>query len=94
MFVDLRRFVADKMGGEIERGKLMEFSWELHISQLKVDLQSNIIPLGKIERGIHYHRALLYKVGNCLEKESCPLENVAENGGLGIAPRLLPIKRQ
>ena len=84
MFVDLRRFVADKMGGEIERGKLMEFSWELHISQLKVDLQSNIIPLGKIERGIHYHRALLYKVGSCLEKEGCPLENVAENRGLGI----------
>ena len=65
----LFRFVAEKMGGEIDRGKLMEFSWELHLSQLKVDLQSNIVPIGKIERGIHYHRALLYKVVYAIEQE-------------------------
>lgn len=50
------------MGGEIDRTKLCEFSWELHVSELKFELQSNIIPIGKIQRGIHYHRALLFKV--------------------------------
>lgn len=50
------------MGGEIERGKLMEFAWELHVAEIKFELQSNIIPIGKIKRGTFYHRALLFKV--------------------------------
>nr|XP_018668997.1 armadillo repeat-containing protein 3 isoform X4 [Ciona intestinalis] len=60
--VALAQFVVDKMGGEIDRGKMSDFSWELHIAELKYDLKSNIIPIGKIQYGIHYHRALLYKV--------------------------------
>ena len=62
------RFVADKMGGPIDRGQVSNFSWELAISQLKFDLKSNVIPLGLIKAGIHYHRALLFKVsygGTC-----------------------------
>jgi len=50
------------MGGEVERDKMVEFSWELSMAELKVELKSNIIPIGRITRGIHYHRALLYKV--------------------------------
>uniref|UniRef100_H2YZ59 Armadillo repeat-containing protein 3 n=1 Tax=Ciona savignyi TaxID=51511 RepID=H2YZ59_CIOSA len=60
--VALAQFVVEKMGGEIDRGKMSDFSWELHIAELKFDLKSNIIPIGKIQCGIHYHRALLYKV--------------------------------
>lgn len=56
------RYVADKMGGPIERGQLSSFSWELAMSQLKVELKSNIVPIGKVKFGIHYHRALLFKV--------------------------------
>ncbi|XP_071838441.1 armadillo repeat-containing protein 3-like [Apostichopus japonicus] len=58
----LAQFVSQKMGGSIERGQLSNFSYELSISQLKYELKNNIIPIGRIDRGIHYHRALLYKV--------------------------------
>lgn len=57
----LASFVADKMGGPIEKGQLSNVGWELPLSQVKFELRSNIIPLGKIKSGIHIHRALLFK---------------------------------
>lgn len=63
-FFLLYRFVADKMGGSIEKGQLPNFSWELPLSQVKFELKSNVIPIGKIKAGIHIHRALLFKVSN------------------------------
>ncbi|XP_015752296.1 PREDICTED: armadillo repeat-containing protein 3-like [Acropora digitifera] len=57
----LAKFVSDKMGGPVDRESLSTFSYELPISQLKVELNSNIIPIGKIQTGIFYHRALLFK---------------------------------
>ncbi|XP_029444566.1 armadillo repeat-containing protein 3 isoform X2 [Rhinatrema bivittatum] len=59
--VSLAQFVAEEMGGPVKKDKLHEFSWELHISELKLELQSNVIPIGKIKKGIFYHRALLFK---------------------------------
>ena len=56
------RYVADKMGGPIEKGQLSNFSWELPLSQIKYDIKSNVLPIGMIKTGIHYHRALLFKV--------------------------------
>ena len=50
------------MGGPIEKGQLSNFGWELPLSQVKFELKSNVIPLGKIKSGIHIHRALLFKV--------------------------------
>ena len=61
------RYVADKMGGPIEKGQLSNFSWELPISQIKYDIKSNVIPIGRIKTGIHYHRALLFKVNIVLQ---------------------------
>ena len=58
----MTRFVADKMGGAIEKGQLTNFSWELPIGQIKFELQSNVVPIGRIKNGIHIHRALLFKV--------------------------------
>ena len=55
-------FVSDKMGGAVDRDSLSTFSYELPIGQLKCELNSNIIPIGKIQTGIFYHRALLFKV--------------------------------
>lgn len=49
------------MGGLIDRGQVANFSWELQLSQLKYELKSNIIPIGMLRAGIHYHRALLFK---------------------------------
>ncbi|KAM3929613.1 armadillo repeat-containing protein 3 [Leptodactylus fuscus] len=60
--VALAQFVAEKMGGPIAKDRLQEFSWELHVSELKYELKCNVIPIGKIRKGIFYHRALLYKV--------------------------------
>ncbi|XP_051007228.1 armadillo repeat-containing protein 3 [Acomys russatus] len=57
----LAKYVADKMGGKIPKEKLSDFSWELHISELKFQLKSNVIPIGYIKKGIFYHRALLFK---------------------------------
>ncbi|XP_048668666.1 armadillo repeat-containing protein 3 isoform X2 [Marmota marmota marmota] len=57
----LAKYVAEKMGGKIAKDKLPDFSWELHISELKVQLKSNVIPIGYIKKGIFYHRALLFK---------------------------------
>ncbi|XP_021356632.1 armadillo repeat-containing protein 3-like isoform X1 [Mizuhopecten yessoensis] len=59
--ITLARFVADKMGGPIEKGQLTNFSWELPIGQIKFELKSNVVPIGKIKTGIHIHRALLFK---------------------------------
>ena len=56
------RFVSDKMGGPIPKEDVANFSFELPISQLKHDLNSNVIPIGSVETGIYYHRALLFKV--------------------------------
>ncbi|KFW71775.1 Armadillo repeat-containing protein 3, partial [Pygoscelis adeliae] len=60
--VALAQFVADKMGGPIERDKLHDFSWELHISEIEFELKCNVVPIGKIKKGTFYHRALLFKV--------------------------------
>ncbi|XP_041040907.1 armadillo repeat-containing protein 3 isoform X1 [Carcharodon carcharias] len=59
--VALAMFVSEKMGGPLNKEKLHEFTWELHIADLKFELKSNIIPIGKIQKGIYYHRALLFK---------------------------------
>ncbi|KAM6421943.1 armadillo repeat-containing protein 3 isoform 1-T1 [Rhynochetos jubatus] len=59
--VALAQFVADKMGGPIERDKLHNFSWELHISEIEFELKCNVVPIGKVKKGTFYHRALLFK---------------------------------
>ncbi|KAM9198821.1 armadillo repeat-containing protein 3 [Mergus octosetaceus] len=60
--VALAQFVAGKMGGAIEKEKLHDFSWELHISEIEYELKSNVVPIGKVKKGTFYHRALLFKV--------------------------------
>lgn len=50
------------MGGAVEVDRQHDFLWELHLSELRYELQSNIIPIGQIRKGTYYHRPLLYKV--------------------------------
>ncbi|XP_057312423.1 armadillo repeat-containing protein 3-like isoform X2 [Hydractinia symbiolongicarpus] len=59
---ELACYVCDKMGGPIGKVDITNFFYEHHISELKTEFDSNIIPIGKIEHGIYYHRALLFKV--------------------------------
>lgn len=56
------RLVSEAMGGAVEMEKLHEFPWVLHLSELKFQLQSNVVPIGLIRKGIYCHRALLFKV--------------------------------
>lgn len=59
---ELARYVSYKMGGACEKGWLQSFNYELHISDMKHELNSNLIPIGRVKSGIFYHRALLFKV--------------------------------
>ncbi|XP_032360155.1 armadillo repeat-containing protein 3 isoform X2 [Etheostoma spectabile] len=70
----LARLVSEAMGGAVEMEKLHEFSWLLHLNELKFQLQSNVVPIGLISRGIHCHRALLFKcLADCIGM-GCTLE--------------------
>ncbi|KAI8906785.1 armadillo-type protein [Gorgonomyces haynaldii] len=53
--------VADVMGGPVAPEQLADFQFKFKITELKVKLQSNVIPIGSIEVGTFYHRALLFK---------------------------------
>ncbi|KAF0028201.1 hypothetical protein F2P81_019288 [Scophthalmus maximus] len=67
----LARMVSEAMGGAVEMEKLHEFPWVLHLSELKFQLQSNVIPIGMITRGIYCHRALLFKcLADCIGMSS------------------------
>ncbi|XP_040921208.1 armadillo repeat-containing protein 3 [Toxotes jaculatrix] len=66
-YAALARLVSEAMGGAVETEKLHEFPWVLHLSELKFQLQSNVIPIGLITRGIYCHRALLFKcLADCI----------------------------
>ncbi|XP_048826834.1 armadillo repeat-containing protein 3 isoform X1 [Brienomyrus brachyistius] len=58
----LAKLVSDAMGGTVARDELDRFMWEIHLSELKLQLQSNVIPIGRIKKGTFSHRALLFKV--------------------------------
>ncbi|KAK2859369.1 hypothetical protein Q5P01_003989 [Channa striata] len=60
-YVALARLVSEAMGGAVKMEKLHEFPWVLHLSEIKFQLQSNVIPIGLIRKGIYCHRALLFK---------------------------------
>uniref|UniRef100_W5LNM7 Armadillo repeat containing 3 n=1 Tax=Astyanax mexicanus TaxID=7994 RepID=W5LNM7_ASTMX len=61
MYTALAKLVCNAMGGLVDIEEQHNFPWELHISELKIELQSNIIPIGMIKKGTYYHRALLFK---------------------------------
>ena len=57
----LGKFVSEQMGGPVPRDQLSSFNFELPIADLKIQLQSNVVPIGMIKSGIFYHRGLLFK---------------------------------
>ncbi|XP_049912513.1 armadillo repeat-containing protein 3 isoform X2 [Epinephelus moara] len=72
-YAALARLVSDAMGGAVEMEKLHEFPWVLHLSELKFQLQCNVVPIGLISRGFYCHRALLFKcLADCIGM-SCTL---------------------
>lgn len=59
---DRIRFVGQKMGGPIAPEDVATFGYETAINQLKGELRSNILPIGRIKKGVHAQRAFLFKV--------------------------------
>ncbi|KAJ3611561.1 hypothetical protein NHX12_021576 [Muraenolepis orangiensis] len=57
----LARLVSKAMGGAVEKKRLHEFHWELHLSEIKFRRRSNIIPVGAVCKGTYCHRAMLFK---------------------------------
>nr|XP_057915361.1 armadillo repeat-containing protein 3-like isoform X2 [Doryrhamphus excisus]XP_057915362.1 armadillo repeat-containing protein 3-like isoform X2 [Doryrhamphus excisus] len=60
-YAALAWYVSAAMGGPIEREDLDAFAWLQHLAELKLQVKSNVIPIGMIRKGIHCHRALLFK---------------------------------
>lgn len=57
----LARFVSEKMGGKIAPDDIATFGYEVAMNQLKAELHTNIVPIGRIRKGVHTHRAFLFK---------------------------------
>ncbi|CAF0827367.1 unnamed protein product [Rotaria sordida] len=57
----LARFVSEKMGGTISPDDVATFGYEVAMNQLKAELHSNVIPIGRVRKGIHAQRAFLFK---------------------------------
>lgn len=60
--VELAKAVANRMGGAISLRELPNFGFELALTELKISLGTNVVPIGLVTKGIYYHRALLFKV--------------------------------
>jgi Ethylene-responsive protein kinase Le-CTR1 len=48
-------------GGAIERSRVANYPFKFRITELKLQGASNVIPIGLINKGTFYHRALLFK---------------------------------
>lgn len=57
----LARFVSDKMGGRIAADDVATFGYEVEMNQLKAELESNIVPIGRVRKGLYPQRAFLFK---------------------------------
>lgn len=50
------------MGGIIALDDITTFGYEVSMIQLKAEIHSNIVPIGRIRKGIYAQRAFLFKV--------------------------------
>ncbi|KAI9141127.1 armadillo-type protein [Paraphysoderma sedebokerense] len=62
LLVELASLVTTGMGGPVKKERYRDLGYNLQISELKMALKSNVIPIGMIKAGTFYHRALLFKV--------------------------------
>jgi hypothetical protein len=50
------------MGGIISPDDVATFGYEVTMIQLKAEIHSNIVPIGRIRKGVYAQRAFLFKV--------------------------------
>ncbi|XP_072313859.1 armadillo repeat-containing protein 3-like [Eucyclogobius newberryi] len=60
-YSSLAKMVSQAMGGAVDRENMNTFELTIDHSKLKFQLQSNVVPIGRINKGTYYHRALLFK---------------------------------
>ena len=84
--ISLSRSVSDYAGSTVPleciilcRSALGSFDYHLHLSQLKYNSQSNLVPIGSIRQGFFQHRALLFK----FLSDQTGLRSTMERGGYG-----------
>ncbi len=58
------------MGGKISVDDIATFGYEVAMNQLKAELHSNIIPIGRIRKGVHAQRAFLFKVNTSKKNQT------------------------
>ena len=58
----IAEIVSNAFGGLITKSEIVEFGYEMAIVELKRSQNSNVIPLGKIKKGLYRERALLFKI--------------------------------
>lgn len=58
----IAEIVTQTCGGCVsDASKIADIGFKVHITTLKMELNSNVIPVGRIKHGTFYHRALLFK---------------------------------
>ncbi|XP_046742406.1 armadillo repeat-containing protein 3 [Diprion similis] len=58
----LGEFVAQKMSGPDPTTNCIDHQLEIHLSEIKRDIGTNVIPLGQLQVGSYFERALLFKI--------------------------------
>lgn len=54
--------VTDALGGVVrDSSKTADIGFKVHITSLKLEAKSNVLPIGLVKHGTFYHRALLFK---------------------------------
>jgi hypothetical protein len=48
-------------GGPLDKSQVSNYPFKFRITELKLQASSNVIPIGLINKGTFYHRALLFK---------------------------------
>lgn len=60
--VSIAKIVVSHLGGTVDEPEYIgNLGYQFHITELKLKLESNVIPIGELNVGSFYHRALLFK---------------------------------
>jgi hypothetical protein len=59
--IRLAKLVCERMGGQVEPVRLPDLGYKFKVTEAKLRLNSNVIPIGALKVGGFYHRALLFK---------------------------------
>ncbi len=95
--------VSKLLGGPVDPDNLSQYNFKFKISETKLKLGSNVIPIGQIHQGTFYHRALLFKaLADRVGMKPCSLVRGEYNRAWNIidvknvtvnTPRVVPAKR-